>query len=361
MMPIFMIGTQRSGSNLLRLMLNQLPEIAAPHPPHILQRLMPLVAAYGDLAADENFGQLVEDVCRLVELNPVPWEGVALDRADVASRCRERSLVAVHGAVYDVCAEAKGAKTWCCKSLANIAFVPQIEGYFREPRYIYLYRDGRDVAVSFRKAVVGEKHCYHIAREWAATQELAIALRRKIEPERFLSISYEELTGGPQRTARLICAFLGVPYRDSMLDYHRTDEAKRAATSSELWVNVTSPVMKNNSRKYLHEATEQDIRIFESVAGPLLDALGYDRAFVKRGEEQIFTEADIEAFGSENDRIKEDMRKLIDPADLMRRDLQAGLLKGIKDRQTARTEETRNIPILMYDQGKPKTARKPLH
>ena len=55
------------------------------------------------------------------------------------------------------------------------------------------------------------------------------------------------------------------------------------------------------------------------------------------------------------------MRKLIDPADLMRRDLQAGLLKGIKDRQTARTEETRNIPILMCDQGKPKTAGKPLH
>ncbi len=34
-MPIFMIGTQRSGSNLLRLMLNQLPEIAAPHPPSL--------------------------------------------------------------------------------------------------------------------------------------------------------------------------------------------------------------------------------------------------------------------------------------------------------------------------------------
>jgi hypothetical protein len=356
-----MIGTRRSGSNLLSLMLNHLPEIAAPHPPHILQQLMPLVGAYGDLAADDNFGQLVEDACRLVELNPVPWEGVVLDRADVASRCRERSLVAVHGAVYDVCAEAKGAQTWCCRSLANINFVPQIEAYFGKPRYIYLYRDGRDVAVSFRKAVVGEKHFYHIARDWAATQELAIALRRKIDLERFLSISYEELTGDPRRTGRLICAFLGVPSRDSMLDYHRTDEAKRAATSGELWVNVTSPAMKDNSRKYLSEATEQDIRIFESVAGPLLDALGYGRTFVKRGEEEIFTEAEIKAFGVENERLKDATRKLVDPADLMRRDLQAGLLKGIKDRQTARTKETRNIPNPMSNQGKPKTASKPSH
>jgi hypothetical protein len=337
MMPIFMIGTQRSGSNLLRLMLNQLPEIAAPHPPHILQRIMPLVLGYGNLSLDENFKWLVEDVCRLVELNPVPWDGVVLDRANVAGRCRERNLVAVHGAVYDICAEVKGAKTWCCKSLANINFVPQIDAYFGKPRYIYLYRDGRDVAVSFRKAVVGEKHFYHIAREWAATQKLAIALRRKIDLERFLSISYEELTGDPQRTGRLICAFLGVPYRDSMLDYHRTDEAKRAATSSDLWVNVTSPVMKNNSRKYLREATEQDIRIFESMAGDVLDELGYERAFVRKGEESVFSEAEIKAFDAENARRKEDLRKLVDPADQIRRDLQDGLLKAVRERQAAGT------------------------
>ena len=335
MMPIFMIGTQRSGSNLLRLMLNQLPEIAAPHPPHILQRIMPLASGYGDLAVDENFAQLVDDVCRLVELNPVPWEGVMLDRAAVARRCRERNPVAVHGAVYDICAEVKGAKTWCCKSLANINYVPEIEAYFKKPKYIYLYRDGRDVAVSFHKAVVGEKHYYHIAREWAAAQDLALRIQRDVEPIRFMTVSYEELTGDPLRTARDICDFLGVPFHESMLDFHRTDEARRAASSSDLWVNVTNPVMKNNSRKFLREASEHDIRIFESVAGRVLDALGYDRAFVKKGDEQKFTEADIKTFDAENARMKEELRKLSDPADLMRRDLQAGLLKGIKDRQAA--------------------------
>ncbi len=331
-MPIFMIGTQRSGSNLLRLMLNQLPEIAAPHPPHILQRLMPLIEGYGDLSADENFFRLVEDVCKLVELNPVPWEGVALDRRDVARRCRARGLVAAHGAVYDVCAEAKGAKTWCCKSLANINYVPQIENYFGGPRYIYLYRDGRDVAVSFHKAVVGEKHFYHIAREWAATQEQALRIQREIEPGRFFSVSYEELIGDPLRTARDICGFLEVPYHAAMLEFHRADEAKRAASSSELWVNVTKPVMKNNSRKFLREANRRDVEIFESAAGHVLDALGYDRAYVRKGEETIFTEADIAAFTAENNRMKEDVKKLIDPTDLIRRDLQNNLLKEIKGR-----------------------------
>jgi hypothetical protein len=316
-------------------MLNQLPEIAAPHPPHILQRMMPLVPLYGDLSVDSHFSQLVEDICRLIELNPVPWEGVTLDRADVAVRCRERSPVAVHGAVYDICAEAKGAKTWCCKSLANINYVPQIEAYFRKPKYIYLYRDGRDVAVSFRKAVVGEKHFYNIAREWAATQERALRIQNEIEPGRFLTVSYEEITGDPRRTAEDICDYLGVPYRDSMLEYHRTDEAKRAASSSELWGNVTSPVIKNNSRKFLREAAEQDLRIFESVGGPVLDALGYDRVFVKKGDEMIFTDAEISAFNAENTRMKDDLLKSIDPADLSRRDLQVGFLKSITKRHTA--------------------------
>ena len=46
---LFMVGEQRSGSNLLRVMLGQADEIAAPHPPHILERMMPLIPHYGDL------------------------------------------------------------------------------------------------------------------------------------------------------------------------------------------------------------------------------------------------------------------------------------------------------------------------
>ncbi|HAS55547.1 MAG: sulfotransferase [Nitrospirae bacterium GWC2_57_13] len=333
--PIFMIGIQRSGSNLLRLMLNQLPEVAAPHPPHILQRLMPLQASYGDLSAQENFSRLVDDACRLVELNPVAWEGVKLDRKDVAALCREKNLVAVHGAVYDICAESQGARTWCCKSLANIQYVPQIEAYFKTPKYIYLYRDGRDVALSFRKAVVGEKHYYQIAREWASIQELALKIRETIEPPRFLAVRYEDLIHDAEKAARAICAFLGVPYLPSMLDFNKTDEAKRAATSSDLWINVTNPVMKNNSFKFMREMSEQDLRIFETAAGAMLDALGYERILVKAGQERPFTDAELASFDAENRRLKDEIRRSIDPKDLERRDRQAGLLKEIQDRRAA--------------------------
>jgi hypothetical protein len=333
-MPIFMIGTQRSGSNLLRLMINQLPEVAAPHPPHILQRLMPMVSGYGDLKQDANFMRLVDDACQLVELNPVPWEGVTLDRQDVAFRCSERSLVAVFGAAYDIMAEARGAQTWCCKSLANIRYLNEIDRYFSDgAKYIYLYRDGRDVAVSFRKAVVGEKHFYHIAKEWAATQQIALGMRERAGPKRFFGVRYEDITAQPEGTMQRLCKFLGYRYTPSMLSFHQTDEAKKAANSSDLWGNVVNPVMADNTRKFLREAGEADIRLFELVAGDALEALGYDRVATRAGEKAEFSADDIRHFDAENKRLKEEVMSKVDPEDLKRRDRQASLIQQIQQRQ----------------------------
>lgn len=335
-MSIFMIGTQRSGSNLLRLMLNQLPDIVAPHPPHILHRMMPVVSTYGDLQKNENFASLVDDVCRLVELNPVPWEGVTFDRGKVAADCRERSLVAVYGAVYQALADASGAKTWLCKSMQNTLFLPQIEAYFPDAKYIYLYRDGRDVAVSFRKAVVGEKHFYHISKEWTETQRLALKHREIVPAERFINVSYEELTAQPEPAMQRLCAFLGAEYHPSMLEYYTSNEAKRAADSSALWGNVVKPIMTDNTRKFLREASPEDIQIFESVAGDVLDALNYKRVYIRRGEERRFTATDVRWFDAENKRLKEEVLRGVDQEDLKRRDQQASLIAEIRGRQPQR-------------------------
>ncbi len=342
-MNIFMIGTPRSGSNLLRLMLNELPRIAAPHPPHILPRMMPLVPNYGDLDKQENFARLVDDVCRLVELNPVPWEGVTLDRAEIERRCRRHTLLGVYEAVFDTMAAAWEARSWCCQSLANIAYLPQIEAHFRSPRYIYIYRDGRDVAVSSRKAVTGEKHFYHLAREWAATQQLAIGMRERIGPSRFFSISYESLTSQPELSMRLLCKFLGVRFNPSMLEFHQSDEARRAAASNEMWGNVTQPIMAGNTRKFLREASEEDIRLFESVAGNVLTALGYDLARIPRGAKRIISEEDVGRFEAENRRLKEEALRRADMESLMRLDRQTTLVHEIRLRGQMAPPSARTI------------------
>lgn len=332
-MPIFMIGTRRSGSNLLRVMLNQLPDVVAPHPPHFILRLLPLQERYGDLQVDANFAALVEDACRLVESNPVAWEGVKLDRNEVAHRCRQRSVVAVAGALYDIAAASSGKKDWCCKSLENVYFLNDIEGYYPgTAKYLYLYRDGRDVAVSTRKAIVGEKHIYFIAKEWAAMQRLAIEFRDRIGTARFLGVSYEDITVQPEPTTRALCEFLGQPFTPEMLDFHKGDEAKRAAESSALWGNVTRPLMKDNTRKFMRECSPDDLRMFEGVAGDVLDALGYERVATKPGERLTFSEDEIRVFAEENKRLKVEILKTLPPDDQERRDRQDAVLAEIHTR-----------------------------
>src|SRR6516225_243508 len=164
-----MIGTQRSGSNLLRLMLNQLEEVSALHPPHILERFISLLPAYGDLSVTENFVALVHDVCSLVAYNPVQWKHISLKQNEIIQRCHQPSLAEIVRVIYELNAESESAHIWMCKSLTNIHYTQLLEENIK-PYYIFLYRDGRDVACSFKKAVVGEKHIYHIAKQWQQEQ-----------------------------------------------------------------------------------------------------------------------------------------------------------------------------------------------
>jgi hypothetical protein len=87
--------------------------------------------------------------------------------------------------------------------------------------------------------------------------------------------------------------------------------------------------MKNNSRKFLTEARESDIRIFESVAGESMDELGYERLFAKKGEELRFGPEQILGFDAENKRLKSEILQRIDPADLERRKRQESVIKEI--------------------------------
>jgi len=123
-----------------------------------------------------------------------------------------------------------------------------------------------------------------------------------------------------------------VRFDGSMLEFYKSDEARRAAASSELWGNVVRPIMADNTRKFLRDASEEDIRIFESVAGDVLSALGYDRLYVPRGAGMPFTEADIRRFDEENLRLKEEVFDRTDASDIKRRDRQAALIQEIRER-----------------------------
>jgi len=329
---IQIIGTQRSGSNLLRLMLNQMDEVDAPHPPHILQKFFPLLPKYGDLNEETHFQELIQDVCKFVELNPVPWKGIELDREVIRSMCKKNSLIDIFQAIYKLKAESSGAKFWCCKSMANIHYANYLEESRIKPYYIHLYRDGRDVALSFKKAIVGEKHMYHIAKQWSNEQELSQRLVDTLGNERAMQISYEQLIHAPVQTIQRICNFLNVPYNSKVLSYYNSEESDITARSGEMWKNVTKPIMTDNFIKFITELSREEIRIFEIVAGKTLVKLGYQPYLNLNGNNKLFTKEEIAGFNKENVRLKELAIQMAKKKDLLKRTGQKNLIAEIKSR-----------------------------
>lgn len=336
------IGTQRSGSNLLRTMLNQLPEIAAPHPPHILQTFHGLLPGYGDLKEEKSFSLLVEDVCSWVEANPVRWQPGIFDRDEIQLRCRENSLTELFYQIYTWYAEQKGSSYACCKSMCNVHYYKDLENAGIAPYYILLHRDGRDVACSFKKAFVGEKHIYPIARQWKRDQDKSLELEQSLSSDRLINIRYRDLITDTESVLKGICAFLDVPYQRIMLDYFHAEESLNTARSGKMWQNLSRPVMAKNYDKFLQELTPEEICLFEHVAGDTLQKFGYTLTSGRRNGTGI-SQQDIDAYTLQNSILKQEALLQADPHDIAIRRPQKELFEQLQGKLLNTTLESNRL------------------
>ena len=327
---IQIIGTQRSGSNLLRVILDQSEDIASPHPPHILVTFGPLMSKYEPLTK-ENYQMLVSDVVDFVYANPVPWEGVELDKEAIFNASERHTLFDLNRLIYEAAANAKNARYWCCKSMANVHYAEQLETYGIIDKYIFLYRDGRDVAASFKKAVVGDKHTYFLAKQWKEDQEACLSLAAQIEPDRFFALNYETLISEPERTVRQLCAFLAIAYSEEMLNFHTSNSSKITAAAGEMWANLEKPIMSDNTGKFLKSFKEGDLEIFEMVAGKTLHKLGY-LLYTSMDKLDLISEQSLKKYQEQNSMLKKEILTTVRKSDLEKREPQLILLDAIKRR-----------------------------
>jgi hypothetical protein len=272
--PIFIIGTERSGSNLLRLILNAHSAIAAPHPPHIMQLLAPCEQGYGDLAEDGPLRRLAGDVLRLVRLHIYPWE-VLPSVDDVLRRAPSRDLFGVFAGLYDAYRAQTGKRRWACKSTFMIHFTGPILACFPAARLIWLVRDPRDVASSSRRSVFSPYHPYDTAELWRRQQRRGVALAETLAPETLYRLRYEELVGAPERVVRDLCGFLDEPFEGRMLRFFETPEAVKSGRLSESWRNTAGPIRRTPLGRYRADLTPAELRWVESRAGRLMRQLGY--------------------------------------------------------------------------------------
>ena len=274
--PIFIIGTERSGSNLLRLILNAHSQIAIPHPPHIMKYLAHIEPKYGDLQKDTNMREMVGDILTLIDAHIFPWDEYPLTVDDIVRRAPTRTMFGAVAAIYESVREHEGKARWGNKSTFMVHFTKPVLDVYPDARFVLLVRDPRDVAVSARRSVFSPCHPLLSAELWRHQQEIGLALLDSLPSSSIALLRYEDLTRAPQQTLQSLCAFLGEDFEPGMLQFFTGAQAKTGAGLSESWENTGRPILQNNSQKFHKELSAAHIRTVEAICAGPMEALGYD-------------------------------------------------------------------------------------
>ncbi len=274
MSPIFIIGTERSGSNLLRLILNAHSRIAIPHPPHIMRYLAHVQPRYGDLGDDDNMRRLIGDILTLIDAHIFPWEHT-LDVESLLQAVPQRSTFGAVAAIYAQVMRAEGKARWGNKSTFMVHFTDEVRAVYPRARFLLLVRDPRDVAVSARRSVFSPCHPVLAAELWAAQQALGLSLVERLPPGTIHTLRYEDLLDGPEAAIAAVCAFLEEDFEPGMLRFFEGREARKSARLSESWGNTGKPVLTGNTGKYRTRLSPPDILAVEAICAAPMVALGY--------------------------------------------------------------------------------------
>lgn len=254
-------GCARSGTTLLRVMLDTHSQVVVGPPTNVL---IPTELDLADIA----FRLALEEsiVARLAEL--------AADRVLFVERLAKEVR-----RIY-------GKDRWGEKTARNIHRFRWVLKHFPEARVIHVLRDGRDVVCSLRRhrrrevvdgelrAVRNEMPLALCMARWMRAVEAGVALRGE---SRYMEIRYEDLTRSPARTMEAACDFLGVEFQPPMLDYHRVKSALRDPIRFPQNLEATLPLYAGAVGRWRKDLTAEEASTVNLTLADWLSALGYDR------------------------------------------------------------------------------------
>ena len=99
-----------------------------------------------------------------------------------------------------------------------------------------------------------------------------------------------------------------------------------------MWENLTRPIIRDHYGMYLKELSENDIRLFNLIAGDVLKDLNYNNIHMEEHLNGTFTEEQLQEFEHENKKMMLKVSQNTAPSDLKRRSKQEDVIKSIKER-----------------------------
>jgi Sulfotransferase family len=269
--PVVVLGVSRSGTTLLKEMLDRHSALAIPTESYFVPQLW---ARHGPRPQREAFLADVARLARIAEWGVTPRM--------VAERLPAKpTFAAAVAAIYRAYADARGKPRFGDKTPAYMQRLDLLEVAFPGALYVHLVRDGRDAALSLlamrrrpRFNWARPRGLLSFAALWRREVEGARRFGATTAAGRYDELRYEDLVAEPERLLREVCDFLSLPWEPALLEYHRDVDPERLLDHPKL----AEPPGPGRSRWREALSREQQER-FEAVAGATLSTYGFERRF----------------------------------------------------------------------------------
>lgn len=278
------LGCVRSGTTMLRAMLDSHRQLAVPPESYFVTRALEQRSLYESVRPGESVvgsaGPL--DLDRLLA-------DIAADRSFPDWQLGPAALAEVRGqplhtvpeavlALYRAYAHQQGKPRAGDKTPSHLLHIELLATSFPKARFVHIVRDGRDVVPSILGMQFGPSRFAEGVLFWQRRVERGLAGGAALGPERYREIRYEALVAAPEAVLRELCPFLGLEYSAEMLRYHeRADDLLDGMRATRHVQGVRRPPTQG-LRDWRTELEPHEIQLFEALAGDLLDRLGYERS-----------------------------------------------------------------------------------
>jgi hypothetical protein len=279
----FVVGVNRSGTTLLRMMLDAHPELTIPPETHFVPELID--------AAEQ--GHATPERLLATITSQREWGDFGLTEEELLERFGRHEKLTAGDALrdfYEAYAERQGKPRWGEKTPIYVKSMRKISVALPEARFCHVIRDGRDVALSIRDRATKEHPIDRIAERWV--RRITRAREQAKRLDHYLEVRYESLILDTEPTLREVCDFFALPWDTAVLDYHQRsaerleemkrelpDQGKRTHLSVELRMKThartTEKPDPRRVSRWRESMSREDRELFESIAGPLLQELGY--------------------------------------------------------------------------------------
>jgi hypothetical protein len=280
---VFVVGMNRSGTTLLRMMLDAHPQLTIPPETHFVPDLIKAV---------REPGATPEDALEAMK-SAREWGDFGFSDEEMLARLRALPKLKPGAAVrtfYEAYMQQQGKPRWGEKTPTYVQKMKLIQRALPEARFVHVIRDGRDVALSVLDRTVRDLTAADIARRW----QKKITKAREDAPalEHYTEIRYEDLIMRTEPVLREVAEFCDLPWDDSMLTYYERSGERLKEMARALPGDGRAKELSVERRMKTHEMTTKppsadrvarwrtqmsyDQRVeFEELAGDLLAQLGY--------------------------------------------------------------------------------------